>query len=272
MPQKKTASLSKALFQPYPKYMQITDLLRKQVLTQMKPGDRLAAEVELSRNFGVSRETIRQALEPLEREGLINRTRGRGSFVSERPVHVAPAKLTGMPEDLVALGLKTRAKLLDHTFPKADDTVAGHLNLEPGTSIVRIDRVRYFDDEPLSYHTAYLPLEIGARVLQEDIEGNSIVLVLGGPLSLALEEDRQIVEADSADVKLAEHLNVPIGSPVLVVRRVYITAKERAVAYFESYFRADRYRYTVKLRQAPQANPTSKVLTKPVARGSGRRS
>lgn len=243
------------LFQPYPKYMQITDLLRKQILTQMKPGDRLSAEVALSQEFGVSRETLRQALDPLEREGLISRTRGRGSFVSERPASSAPEKLTGMTEDMVALGLKTRAKVLGHTFMEAEGKVAGYLNLETGSSIVRIERVRFFDDEPLSYHLAFLPLDVGARVLQEDLEHNSIILVLGERLHFALEEDRQIVEADSADVKMAEELKVAIGSPVLLVRRLYISGGERPIAYFESYFRADRYMYTVKLRQPPAPAP-----------------
>ncbi len=98
-----------SFFHPYPKYLQITDLLRKRILTQMHPGDRLPPEVVLSRDFGVSRETLRQALEPLEKEGLISRTRGRGSFVAERPVTRPSEKFTGMVEDFMVLGLKTHA-------------------------------------------------------------------------------------------------------------------------------------------------------------------
>ena len=73
-----------AFFHPYPKYLQIADILRHRVLTQMRPGDRIVSEVELGIQFGVSRETIRQGLAPLEREGLITRTRGRGSFVAKK--------------------------------------------------------------------------------------------------------------------------------------------------------------------------------------------
>lgn len=248
----------KPLFQPYPKYLQITDLLRKRILTQMKPGERIPAEVALSQDFGVSRETLRQALEPLEREGLITRTRGRGSFVSERPRRSAPEKLTGMTEDMVSLGMNTRARVLGHSFMEAEGKVGAYLNLEPGSPIVRIERLREFDGAPMSHHMAYLPLDVGARALREDLENNSIILVLGRKLRHPLEEDRQVVEADGADVQLAAHLEVPIGAPLLLVRRLYITANERPVAYFESHFRADRYMYTVKLRQGPASTPATR--------------
>ncbi len=261
---KSSARPVRAVFNPYPKYMQIADLLRKRVLAQMKPGDRLPPETVLSRELGVSRETLRQALAPLERERLITRTRGRGSFVSERVQVRAPEKLTGMTEDMVSLGMKTRATVLGHGLIEADDVVAEYLRLRPRTPVVRIDRLRLLDDQPLSRHVAYLPVDVGARVLQEDLENNSIVLVLRQRLHYALEEDRQVVEADSADVKLAEQLGVPMLSPLLLVRRLYITSQERPIAYFLSYFRADRYMYTVKLRQ-PDAKPSGGTARKKAA-------
>lgn len=245
----KKPAKQKPLFNPYPKYMQVTDLLRKRVLAQMKPGDRLPPETTLSHELGVSRETLRQALAPLERERLITRTRGRGSFVAERAVARAPDKLTGMTEDMVALGMPTRATVLGHALIEADEVVAAYLRLRPGTPVVRIDRLRLFDDEPLSRHVAYLPVDVGARALQEDLERTSIVLVLRQRLHYVLEEDRQIVEADSADDRMAEQLRVPLFAPLLLVRRLYITTQERPIAYFLSYFRADRYMYTVRLRQ-----------------------
>jgi GntR family transcriptional regulator len=238
-----------SFFHPYPKYLQIADILRNRILTQMQPGDRLPPEVNLSSEFGVSRETIRQALEPLDKEGLISRTRGRGSFVANRVFSRPPEKLTGMVEDFRALGLKTHAKLLRKEIVKADEEVARYLKLEQDALIVRIDRLRSLNEEPLVYHVAFLPADIGARVLQEHLEQTSIVYVLSNTLRFGFEEDQQIIEADSADVRLAEHLGVPIGSPILLMRRIYITDEDRPIAYFKSYYRSDRYMYTVKLRQ-----------------------
>ncbi len=240
---------SRSFFHPYPKYLQIADILRRRVLTQMHPGDRLPTEISLSREFGVSRDTIRQALEPLEKERLISRSQGRGSFVAKRPVSRPAEKLTGLVEEFTALGLKTHAKLLRKEVVKADEEVAGYLKLEKDTLIVRIDRLRFLDDKPFAYHVVFLPAEIGARLLPEVLERTPVVYILEKTFRFVFEEDQQIIEADLADVMLAEHLAVPIGSPMLLMRRLFITEGERPIAYFKSYYRADRYMYTVKLRQ-----------------------
>jgi len=237
----------RGFFHPYPKYMQITDILRNRVLTQMQPGDRIVSEVDFSKQFGVSRETIRQALGPLEREGLITRTRGRGSFVADPlPLRTARKKLTGLAENFVQ-GLSYR--LLRKDLVKADDDMAAFLNVERDVFLVQIDRISYLEDKPLAYHVAFLPADIGVRVMREDLEHESIAKLLAKRCGFRLEEDQQIIEAETADVQLAEHLGVLIGFPILVMRRVYISRGEQPIAYFKSYYPADRYMYTVALRQ-----------------------
>jgi len=251
----------RSYFHPYPKYLQISDLLRRRVLTELGVGERLPTEVELSRAYGVSRETLRQALQPLAEEGLITRTRGLGSVVAARPSEAGKPKLTGMTEDLVALGLRTSTKTLRQDIQAADPEAAHYLNLPPSQQVVRIDRLRYFEGAELSLHSAFLPIDVGAKVLQRDLDHTSIVIILRKHLGYALEEDQQIVEADAADVTLAEALHVRIGAPILLVRRLYITRGERPIAYFKSWFNADRYHYTVKLRQ-PGIKARSSTQTK----------
>ena len=234
-------------FHPYPKYLQITDILRNRVMTQMQPGERILPEVDLGKQFGVSRETIRQALEPLEREGLITRSRGRGSFVA-KPLPFRPVrkKLTGLAEDFVQ-GLSYR--LVRKDLVKSDEEMSGFLKVERDSFLVQIDRISIMDDRPLAYHVALLPASIGMRVMEEDLEHSSIAALLAGPCGFRLEEDQQVIEAETADVQLAEHLGVPMGFPVLVMRRIYISQGEQPIAYFKSYYRADRYMYSVALRR-----------------------
>ncbi|MGV6874971.1 GntR family transcriptional regulator [Pseudochelatococcus sp. B33] len=241
-------------FHPYPKHLQITDILRNRVLTQMRPGDRIEPEVELGKQFGVSRETIRQALAPLEKEGLITRTRGRGSFVAKHVPRPAGRKgrLTGLAEDFLQ-GLSYR--LLSKELVRADEEAAMFLRVERDVILVRIDRTSFLEQKPLAYHEAYLPAEVGVRVMQEDVESASVAALLTGPCGYTLEEDHQIIEADVADVRISEQLQIPIGAPVLVMRRIYLSGNEQPIAYFKSYYRADRYVYTVVLRQDGRYQP-----------------
>jgi GntR family transcriptional regulator len=236
-----------SFFHPYPKYLQIMDMLRNRMLTEMAPGERIPPEMDLCKHFGVCRETIRQALEPLEREGLITRTRGRGSFVAKRrPARSPKKKQTGLLEDFVEPPV---FRLLQKDVISGDDEATRSLRLDRNAFLMRVLRVSSLEGDPFGYHVAFLPAQIGLRVIEEDLEYSSIASLLANRCGFQLEEDHQTVEADTANVQLAEHLKVPIGFPLLVMRRIYISSGETPIAYFRSYYRSDRYMYTVKLRQ-----------------------
>jgi len=236
-------------FYAYPKHRHISELLRKRILTQMKPSERIPPEVVLSGEFGVSRETLRQALATLQKEGLISRTRGRGSFVSDRQLVGPPPKVTGVAEDFVSPALKTHWRLLQQTFLNVEGEVATYLGLEPGAPVVRFDRLKLLDNEPLGYHIAFLVLDAGNRILEQKLYLTSISASLANTLGFSLEDDLQMVEADVADVTLSKVLRIPIGSPLLQIRRLFITKGGRKIAYFKSYFRSDRYMYTVNIHR-----------------------
>jgi GntR family transcriptional regulator len=238
-------------FHPYPKYLQIADILRNRLLTALGPGERIPSEIELSQQFGVSRETIRQALAPLEREGLLTRTRGRGSYVARNlPAHQPKKKLTGLAEDFPD---DLTYRIISKDYVQGDKEAVLFLGVDRDAHVVRIDRVSTVKDKPLAYHVAFLPASIGTRVLEEDLEHNSIASLLAERCGFPLEEDRQIIEAENADTRLAEYLGLPLGSPILLMRRIYIFQSDLPIAYFRSAYRADRYAYTVVLRQGNKA-------------------
>jgi len=153
--------------------------------------------------------------------------------------------LTGLAEDFLP-GLNYR--VVFKNLVKCDEETAAFLRVAQETFVVRIERISTIEDRVLAYHTAILPAQIGMRVLELDLERNSIAALLARS-GFSLEEDQQVIEAETADVQLAEYLGIPIGFPILLMRRLYISQGEEPIAYFRSQYRADRYRYTVALRQ-----------------------
>ncbi len=219
------------------------DILLRRLERDYQPGQRFPTEQALCAEFGVSRETIREALRTLEAEGLISRHAGRGSFVSATPRPQRERRLTGPVEDFTELKLDTAATVLEAAAVEAPGDVAEALGCE---AVFRIVRLRRFEAEPLALHEAYLPVEVGRRLAELDLTHTTLINELGGTLRIASYEAWQRVEAVCADTEVARLLGVTLGAPLLFVTRQLRRTDERPLVLFRSHFRADRYFYTVE--------------------------
>lgn len=241
-------SVTHSFFTPYPKYLQIRELLLRRLVRDLAPGDRLPTENALSAEFGVARETVREALRGLEQDGLIVRRRRNGTFVAKRPVR-HERRLTGQSEDFSELKFDTSATVLETKAVTPPDAVASLMKLDPLESIFHIGRLRYFENEPFSYEEAFLPLDIGRKVARFDLRNAAIVHVLRNRMKLQIWEDHQQVEAVAADSYVAGLLAVAVGAPLLFLARHFRDETDRSVAVFWSHLRPDRYYYTLKLER-----------------------
>jgi GntR family transcriptional regulator len=241
---RRAAAAAPAFFNPYPKYLQVRQALARRLATQYAVGDQIPTEQALQREYGVSRETVREALRGLEDEGLLQRAPGRGTFLLRKPDAPAGERLTGLVEDFSALHLDTRAHLLE----------SGRVRLALGTGASReawrIRRLRRFERQPLAVHEAELPLALGERIAGEDLERTSIIEVLGR-LGVPHVEEHQRIEATLADADLARLLEVGIGAPILLVTRELRLVRPSGSIVFRSWYRADRYYYTYTRAPAP---------------------
>ena len=236
---------------PFPKYLQIREILVRRIEREMRIGDRLPTEHALCEEFGVSRETVRDALGGLEADGVISRTPGQGTFVARLPLATRETRLTGLTEDFSRFKLDTEARLLAKGPVLPQPAVADVMASSREDMVYRVFRLRLFERQPFALHEAFLPLDVGARVARQDLGNTSIVHVLRSTLRLDIWEDHQRIEAQAADTEVARLLEIGIGAPVLHIVRHFKVGDDRPIVLFRSHYRADRYYYTVKLAQSP---------------------
>lgn len=245
---KPETSTPKQFFNPFPKYLQVREALKRRLRQQYDLGQQLPTEAALGQEFGVSRETIREALRGLEQEGLIARQRAKGTFYIRKLEESVGKRLTGMVEDFTALKLNTYAKVLTTGLAEARDSTA-----IPGSSVESIfciRRLRYFEEEPLVLHEAYLPMAVGEQVAQLPLDHCAITQLIEDVLKLPMLEQQQQIEATIADTENAGLLEIGIGAPILLVRRLFrilYKTDDYALCHFNSYYRSDRYYYTLNL-------------------------
>jgi GntR family transcriptional regulator len=248
--------LRKRFFHPFPKYLQIRQILLRRLSRDLAPGDRFPTEHKLMEEFGVSRETVREALRGLEDQGLISRRRGQGTHVVRRVAELPDRRLTGLIEDYTELKLDTETRLLEHRAIPPPPELTAVTGFPTFGRIYQLRQLRLLDGQPLAHHESFLPVDLGCAVVTHDLRRTTVLHVLKYGLGQQIWEDRHEIDATVADTELAGVLDVPLGAPLLVIRRLYVTPEGRCAVYFRTQFRSDRYYYSVQLampetRRAP---------------------
>jgi GntR family transcriptional regulator len=252
-----------SFFTPYPKYLQIRELLLRRMARDLAPGDRLPTENALSSEFGVARETVREALSGLEKDGLIVRRRRNGTFVAKRPVGGRDRRLTGNSEDFSELKFDTAAAVLDARAMAPPASIAELMHLEASEAVFHIGRLRRLENSPFSYEEAFLRLDIGQKVAKLDLRNTAIIHELRNRLKLRIWEDQQQIEAVAADSYVAGLLGVAVGAPLLFLVRHFLDKSDSSIAVFWSHLRPDRYYYTLKFERPPKMRTKKSSRTRP---------
>lgn len=232
-----------------PLHHQVYLVLRQQIDDGSHAPDRpMPSEPELTEMFGVSRITIRRALDRLQGEGLITRSRGRGTFPIKSQTQAAPfrTELSGNFDNLLAMGLQTRARLIEFSYVLPPANVQEMLNVGPDQKVQRAVRVRSVDDKPFSHLTTYVPQAIGASFSSADLEEKPL-LVLFEQQGHRVQRATQAISARLADHQIAQLLEVSIGSALLFVKRLVRDANDQPVEYLEALYRPDIYEYSQEL-------------------------
>jgi GntR family transcriptional regulator len=226
---------------PRPKHLQLRDLLIKMVV----PGQAIPSERELMATYGVSRATVRKAIDGLVADGLLKRTHGLGTF-AVRPRLETRLHLASFSQDMRRRGRNPSTRLLSVGLAEPPAEVASALGLEPGMQAWHVLRIRLADDEPIAHEDGWYPAHLLPGLDRRDITGGSLYEILGQQYGLWVDHAEQTLWGEVADADLARQLAAPLITPLLVFRRIS-SAGGRPVEYVVSRYRGDRYQVHMEL-------------------------
>jgi len=247
-----------------PLYWQLAATLRGRIAEGVYPaGAQLPTEGALCVEFGVSRITVRGALDRLTAEGLLRRERGRGTFVAAPPVEHELLTLNDFAEDMDAAGL-TAASVVTHLAEEgASEAIAGELRVPTGTPIVRLERVRLAAGQPLAFDRTFLPRYYGQLLDREALATETIYHQLAARHGIAVRGGRYQLEALNAPLEIAARLGVTPGAALLLQHRTSFATAGGIVSFQQRYYRGDRVRYQLDLDRPDPHAQTWPTVTHP---------
>lgn len=210
----------------------------------LKPGDSVHSERELAKIHSVSLMTARHALTELEREGIVVRRRGAGTFVAPPKIHFN--KLVGFTEQMASRGLLASSKTLAAKVVTGEPEIAARLNLSPSASLVKVERLRQGGAEPFSRETCYFSAERFVGLAKSPVGQGSLFALLQRDYKLEIAYADEEIDAIAADAKMAELFGVVRGSPLLRIRQVIFSTAGRPEIYVLGIYRADRHTLLVR--------------------------
>ncbi len=245
-----------------PFYAQVQEALKGFVEhDEVAPGDQLPSEPELCRLFDVSRTVIRQALRGLENEGLVVRHKGKGTFVAEPKIGESLfQELTGFYQDMSQKGHTPVSRVLKQAIIPANSKVAAFLQIEPEASVIRIDRLRYVNDEPIVLVTTYLPHALCPNLVETDLTNRSLYAFLENEYGLEIAWGRRMLEAIVASEHVAQLLEVNEGAPLISLESVSYLEDDTPLEYYHALHRGDRSKFEVELISSPEKSTISELL------------
>ena len=231
-----------------PRHEQLSDWLRERLTCgDYAPHDQLPSENELGELSGVSRITVRRALATLENEGLIYRRQGLGSFAAPPKLPQGLVRLTDFAQDMERAGLSAASRVMFRAPEPAPPAAADALALDEGTTVIRLDRLRIGDGEPIALDRTWLPPFYAQLIEGHDLTRETIYRVLERDYDIPVLRARYRIEATLAGAEEAEPLGIPTGAPLLLVERVSYTVADKAIYYQRRYYRADRVAFDLEL-------------------------
>jgi GntR family transcriptional regulator len=240
---------------PIPLYYQLAELIRERIRGgELKPGDQLPSERELSEEAAISRMTARQAVAYLVREGVLTVKPGVGTFVAEPKLAHDALHLLSFTEEMMRQGGSASSRVLEQALIVPPLQVAAELNLPSDEMVVKIVRLRMSAQTPLLLETIFVPAALCPGLEQADLSTQSFYALLEQDYGLRLNRIRQTIEATMANEYEAQLFSVEPGTPMILLEGVTYLDRDRPVEYVKAVYRGDRFKFELESRRDADAN------------------
>lgn len=233
-----------------PLYLQISQILREKIVSKEYTYDTvIPSEAELQKLYGVSRITVRQAIQELERDGLVKRARGKGTVVVyQERIEEYLSQIKSFTDEMKDRGIVPSTSYAHIELVKADERLAKMFGINLGETLYRLERVRNGDGNPIVVFESYYAPECEFE-LDDSLYQGSVYQILQGK-GISLMRVKECFDCMMPEAWVKKHLDIKKTMPVL--RRIRRTYSERGnmLEYTVSYYRSDRYAYYVELKKS----------------------
>ncbi|OQY34406.1 MAG: hypothetical protein B6I38_02415 [Anaerolineaceae bacterium 4572_5.1] len=233
---------------PIPLYYQLKQLLLERIENGRYPiGGMLPPEMELIKEYQVSRATVRSAMQELEYDGYIQRIPGKGTFVLRVKLKRGLSQLTSFTEDMEEQGRTVTSQLLEFDKKIPPSKVSNLLGIKPDLPLIYLYRLRLADNIPIALNISYLNLPEGIHITETEIQEVVSLFSLLQDKGIRLIETDKTIEAIAANEEQAKFLNMNIGEPLLFLEGVVYTLNHFPIEYHQVISCGERHKYSLHL-------------------------
>jgi GntR family transcriptional regulator len=230
-----------------PLYSQMEDLIRENLTTRKwAPGSPIASENELSREYGISRVTVRNVITKLVQQGLLFRIPGKGTYVTENKIVAKSLSYAGIREQLEQMGYKVSTKLLSANRKKGSKEMCDRFGIAQNSSFYVIKRLRYVEGEPFSVHTSYIPAVLCDGLDKLDLVREQLCTVLSKEYGLIRSRTQETLESVPASKEISALLGISEGHPLLLLQDTIMDEAGNPFEYANVIFRGEKIRLTLE--------------------------
>jgi GntR family transcriptional regulator len=230
---------------PIPVYYQLRNIIQKKIQNgEYKEGELIPSEREFSESFGISRMTVRQALNHMVAEGLLIREKGRGTFVAKKKIE--QRNIDSFSESARKKGLTPSTQVLNFAQQRVSEDIAEILGLSSEDSVYVIKRLRSADDVPVALEEVFIPVRLCPNLEQYDLSG-SLYRIINESYGISIAYMDNVIEASVPTAEEKKLLKASSNVPLLRISGVSFTTNDQKFSYERDVYRADQYAYNARI-------------------------